>query len=98
MGKARNCSTTTSTALVQLSALGSMADSSCLGRAGAQNTQRATPPRLVGNVHDKLMTLGSKIEAWLKSLWNTCLYISFTLIFLHISYQFVKQLMFSQDK
>ena len=43
MSKARNCCTTTSTALVQLSALGSMADSSCLVRAGAQDTQRAHP-------------------------------------------------------
>ena len=43
MRKTRNCCTNTSTALVQLSALGSMADSSCLVRAAAQDTQRAHP-------------------------------------------------------
>ena len=43
MSKAQNCCTTTSAALVQLSALGSIADSSCLARAGAQDTQRVHP-------------------------------------------------------
>ena len=98
MRNARNCCTTTSTALVQLSALGSMTDSSCLVEPEHRTRSVRTQPRSVDNCHDKRMTLGSKVETWLKSALNICLYISFTLIFLYIYYQFIKQLIFSQDK
>ena len=82
MRKAQNCCTTTSTALVQLSALGSIADSSCLVRA--QTRSAHTPPQSVGNCHDKRKTLGSKVDSWLKLPWNICLYFFCVNISVHI--------------